>query len=79
MSVTSDLNAALKLPANSVFTVSGTEGLTCICGLMAPAVCPAPHRLAESLRPELTVLSVSLAHHHLPTRPLLKGDEELSF
>lgn len=52
---------------------------------MAHAVCPATRCLAESLRCEPTVLSISLVHHHhhhhhlQTTLPLLKGKKEQSF
>lgn len=63
-----------------MFTVSGTEELRSVSGLMARAVCPASSYLdlclAESLWSEPTALTISLAPPHLLTQPLLREREE---
>lgn len=58
---------------NSLFTLSGTEELTSVSGLMAPALFPACQSPAESLWYEPTVLNISPALPHPLTPPLLMG------
>lgn len=66
-------SSRLRLMINSLFTLSGTEELTYVSGLMAPAVFPACQSPAESLWYEPTVLNISPAPPHPLTPPLLMG------
>lgn len=62
---------------NSIFTVSGTEELRSVSGLIARAVCPAPPCLglcpAELFWYEPTILTISPTPPHPLPPPLLMG------
>lgn len=74
-------NTSLKLAITNIFSVSGTEELRSVHGLIARAVCPTSTCMdlcpVESLWCVATVLSISLAPSHLPTLHLLAGRVEL--